>query len=467
MDQKTPSTHQKALRINLDTDKYGTFAEIGAGQEVARWFFRVGGAAGTVAKTMSAYDMEFSDAIYGAARRYVSQDRLLAMLDHEYRLLDERLKSKRTESSQFFVFADTVAAASYAKRGPGHGWLGMRFPAEPGSQPSQIVIHVRLLDADNVHQQEALGILGVNLVYGAFYLHHDSGLLLGCLLDELSPERVEIDMAEFSGETFREVDNRLMSLQLVHRGLTGAALFTTDGKVVQPADVFYKKHILVERGSFRPITLATLDMLECAQRAFFADPEVGEEETEVVFEMNLIDLLHKGEIDDKDFLDRVDTLAALGRTVLVSRYARFFTLAGYLFPHTPQRRIAMVLGIPSLQAIFEEKYYDDLGGGILESLGRLFKNDLKFLIYPLKDPKTGELINAKNLKVSPHLKHLYAYLLENGFIEDLPDYNEEYLPIFPGDVLEKIQSGDRSWKQLVPPQVGAMIEKRGLFHCAQ
>jgi len=348
MDQKTPSTHQKALRINLDTDKYGTFAEIGAGQEVARWFFRVGGAAGTVAKTMSAYDMEFSDAIYGAAQRYVSQDRLLAMLDHEYRLLDERLKSKRTESSQFFVFADTVAAASYAKRGPGHGWLGMRFPAEPGSQPSQIVIHVRLLDADNVHQQEAVGNPG------------------------------------------------------------------------------------------------------------------GED-----FEMNLIDLLHKGEIDDKDFLDRVDTLASLGRTVLVSRYARFFTLAGYLFPHTPQRRIAMVLGIPSLQAIFEEKYYDDLGGGILESLGRLFKNDLKFLIYPLKDPKTGELINAKNLKVSPHLKHLYAYLLENGFIEDLPDYNEEYLPIFPGDVLEKIQSGDRSWKQLVPSQVGAMIEERGLFHCAQ
>lgn len=465
MESKTPSTHQKALRINLDSDKYGTFAEIGAGQEVARWFFRVGGAAGTVAKTISAYDMAFSDAIYGSARRYVSQDRLLAMLNHEYRLLNERLKNKRGESSQFFVFADTVAAASYAKRGPGHGWLGMRFLVEPGGEPSQIVIHVRLLDGDNLQQQEALGILGVNLVYGAFYLNHDPGLLLGCLLDDLSSERVEIDMAEFSGEAFQQVDNRLMSLQLVHRGLTGAALFTTDGTVVQPADVFYKKNVLVERGSFRPITMATLDMLECAQRAFFADPEVREDETVVVFEMNLVDLVQEGEIDDRDFLDRVDTLGALGRTVLISRYSRFFRLAGYLFLHTPQKRIAMVLGVPSLQDIFEERQYEDLGGGILESLGRLFKNDLKLYIYPWKDPGTGELVTAKNLRVAPHLKHLYTYLLESGFLEDLPDFKEEYLPIYPGDVLEKIQSGDRSWKKLVPPQVGAMIEERGLFHC--
>ena len=384
MDSQTPSTHQKALRINLESDKYGTFAEIGAGQEVARWFFRVGGAAGTVAKSISAYDMAFSDAIYGTARRYVSQDRLLSMLDHEYGLLEERLKHKRGESSRFFVFADTAAAVSYARRAPGHGWLGMRFLAEPGAEPSQIVIHVRLLDGDNLQQQEALGVLGVNLIHGAFYLHDDPGLLLGSLLDDLSPERVEIDMAELSGQAFRDVDNRLMSLQLVHRGLTGAAMFTADGKVVQPADVFYKKNVLVERGSFRPITLATLDMLECAQRAFFADPEVREDDTLVVFEMNFIDLVRKGEIDDKDFLDRADTLGALGKTVLISRYARYFRLAAYLFHYT-QKRIAMVLGVPSLQDIFEEKYYEDLGGGILESLGRLFKNDLKLFIYPLKD----------------------------------------------------------------------------------
>ena len=465
MEKQTPNTHQKALRINLDSDKYGTFAEIGAGQEVARWFFQVGGASGTVAKTMSAYDMAFSDAIYGAAQRYVSEDRLLSMLGHEYRLLEKRLKDKRGESSQFFVFADTVAAASYAKRGPGQGWLGMRFIVEPGAEPSKIVIHVRLLDGDNLQQQEALGVLGVNLVYGAFYLHHDPGLLLGCLLDDLTPERVEVDMVNFSGQAFQDVDNRLMSLQLVHRGLTGAAMFTANGEVVQPADVFYKKNVLVERGSFRPITIATLDMLECAQRAFFADPEVREDETVVVFEMNLRDLLHRGEIDDKDFLDRADSLGALGRTVLISRYARYFKLATYLFGHT-QKRIAMVLGVPSLQEVFEERYYDDLGGGILESLGRLFKNHLKLFIYPLKDPETGELVNAKNLQVAPHLRHLYAYLIENGCIEDLPDFTEDYLPIFPADVLEKIKSGDRSWKKLVPPEVGVMIEKRGMFDCA-
>ena len=465
MEKQTPNTHQKALRINLDSDKYGTFAEIGAGQEVARWFFQVGGASGTVAKTMSAYDMAFSDAIYGAAQRYVSEDRLLSMLGHEYRLLEKRLKDKRGESSQFFAFADTVAAASYAKRGPGQGWLGMRFLVEPGAEPSQIVIHIRLLDGDNLQQQEALGVLGVNLVYGAFYLHHDPGLLLGCLLDDLTPERVEVDMVHFSGQAFRGVDNRLMSLQLVHRGLTGATMFTANGEVVQPADVFYKKNVLVERGSFRPITMATLDMLECAQRAFFANPDVREDETVVVFEMNFLDLLHKGEIDDKDFLDRADTLGALGKTVLISRYARYFTLANYLFHHT-QKRIGMVLGVPSLQSVFEERYYDDLGGGILESLGRLFKNHLKLFIYPLKDPESGKLVNAKNLQVAPHLKHLYAYLIENDCIEDLPDFTEDYLPIFPADVLEKIKSGDRSWKKLVPPEVAAMIEKRRMFNCA-
>jgi hypothetical protein len=462
MGSETLNTHQKALRVNLDSNKYGTFAEIGAGQEVARWFFRVGGASGTIAKTMSAYDMAVSDAIYGAAERYVSRTRLVAMLDHEYHLLEARLKDKRGESSQFFVFADTVAASSYSRRGHGHGWLGVRFLNEPGGEPSQVIIHVRLLDSDNLRQQEALGILGVNLVYGIFYLHHDPTLFLGSLLDGLSEERLEVDMVTFSGPAFRDVDNRLMSLRLVHLGLTGAAMFTATGEAVQPADAFYKKNILVERGSFRPVTKATLDMLECAQTAFLKEPDVRDDETVVIAEMTLRDLIHKGEIDHQDFLDRADTLGALGKTVLISRYARYFRLATYLFNFT-KKRISMAMGVPSLQEVFDEKYYDDLGGGILESLGRLFKNDLKLYVYPLHDSETGELITAGTLLVDSHLRHLYAYLIENHSIEELRGFKKEYLPIFPAAVLEKIQTGDPSWKEMVPPQVATMIEGRRMF----
>ncbi len=456
------NTHQKALRVNLDSNKYGTFAEIGAGQEVARWFFRVGGASGTIAKTISAYDMAFSDAIYGTADRYVSRSRLVAMLDHEYRLLEERLRNKRGENSQFFVFADTIAASSYSRRGAGNGWLGVRCLMQPGTTPSEIIIHVRLLDKDNLRQQEALGILGVNLVYGAFYLHHDPGLLLGCLLDGLSEERLEVDMAAFSGPAFGDVDNRLMSLQLVHRGLTGAAMFNAQGEAVQPADVFYKKNVLVERGSFRPVTKATADMFQCAQKAFFSEPDVREDETIAIAELTLRDLVRKGEIDDKDFLDRADTLGALGATVLISRYGRYFRLAEYLFGLT-KKKIAMVMGIPSLQEVFLEKYYEDLGGGILESLGRLFKNELKLYIYPTKDEATGKLITAETLQVEPHLRHLYAHLYESHGIEDLGGCNVEYLPIFPAEVIEKIQSGDASWQELVPDQVAELIKERGMF----
>ena len=456
------NTHQKALRVNLDSNKYGTFAEIGAGQEVARWFFKVGGASGTIAKTISAYDMAFSDALYGTADRYVSRSRLVAMLDHEYRLVEERLRDKRGESSQFFVFADTVAASSYSRRGPGNGWLGLRCLMQPGTTPSEIIIHVRLLDKDNLRQQEALGILGVNLVYGAFYLHHDPGLLLGCLLDGLNEDRLEVDMVSFGGPAFEGVDNRLMSLQLVHRGLTGAAMFNAQGEAVRPADVFYKKNVLVERGSFRPVTKATLDMFQCAQKAFFAEPEVREDETVAIAEITMRDLIHKGEIDHKDFLDRADTLGALGATVLISRHGRYFRLAEHLFGLT-KKRIAMVMGIPSLQEVFLEKYYEDLGGGILESLGRLFKNELKLYIYPTKDDATGDLITAETFRVEPHLRHLYAHLYESHGIEDLRGCSLKYLPIFPPDVIEKIQSGDPSWQDMVPGQVAELIKEREMF----
>jgi hypothetical protein len=457
-------THQKALQINLDPSKYGAFAEIGAGQEVARWFFRVGGAAGTIAKSMSAYDMIISDAIYGHADRYVSRQRLETMLEHEYGLLVERLKEKRGATTRFFAFADTVVARSYSRLDDAHGWLGIRFQTEPGQEPSQIIVHVRLWDKENLPEQEALGILGVNLIHGAVYLHEDPSTLIASLVDNVGAARTEVDMIQFSGPAFAKVDNRLMALQLVQSGLTNAALFTSDGQVVQPADALYKKCIMVERGSFRPVTKITLDMLRCAQAQFVQEPKVQGEDVLTLMEMTLKNLTDGDKIDPQDFLDRVDILGALGKTVLISDFAEYHRLAAYFFRYT-KKMIGIAMGVPTLKEIFDEKYYADLSGGILESFGRMFKNDLKLYVYPLLESKTGALISASNLRVAPNLRHLHAYLVENRLIEGLRDYDESALPIFSRDVLHKIRSGDKSWETMVPPQVAKIIRERKLFGC--
>jgi hypothetical protein len=457
-------THQKALQINLDPSKYGTFAEIGAGQEVARWFFRVGGAAGTIAKTISAYDMTISDAIYGHAERYVSRQRLETMLDHEYGLLHERLAGKRGATTRFFVFADTVVARSYSRHDDAHGWLGIRFQTEPGQEPSQIIVHVRLWDKENLPEQEALGIFGVNLVHGTMYLHDNPGVLIESLVDNVGAARIEVDMIQFSGPAFAHVDNRLMALQLVRAGLTNAVLFTSDGQVMQPADALYKKCILVERGSFRPITKVTLDMLRCAQALFVQEPNVQGEEVLTLMEMTLKNLTDGDKIDPQDFLDRVDILGALGKTVLISDFAEYHRLAAYFFRYT-KKMIGIAMGVPTLKEIFDEKYYADLSGGILESFGRMFKNDLKLYVYPLLEAKTGALITASNLRVAPNLRHLHAYLVENRLIEGIRDYDEAALSIFSRDVLQKLRGGDKTWETMVPPQVAKMIRERNLFGC--
>ena len=455
-------THQKALKINLDPTKYGTFAEIGAGQEVARWFFRVGGAAGTIAKSMSAYDMTISDAIYGRSDRYVSRERLHKMLEHEYSLMLERLDTKRGADTKFFVFADTVAAKSFKGTGDCHGWLGIRFQHHPKAAPSEVIVHVRLLDRENLQQQEALGIIGVNLVYGAFYLHEDPKDFIGSLMDELTQERVEVDMIKFSGAAFEKIDNRLMTLQLVQQGLTSAAMFTANGEVVQAAEVLYKKSILVERGSFRPVTHVTVDMLNCAQAQFIQEPGVEGEEVVVLMEMTLKNLTDAGEINHQDFLDRVDILGAMGKAVLISNYLEFHRLASYLHRYT-KRMVGLVMGVPTLREIFDEKYYAELEGGILESFGRLFKNELKLYVYPVQDAATGSIITAGNLRVAPHLRHLYAYLLENHLIQGLRDINERFLPIFSRTVLAQLKAGDPAWEAAVPHEVAKIIKERRLL----
>src|SRR3984893_4855748 len=454
-------TNRKALQINLDAQKYGTFAEIGAGEEVARRFFLVGGASGTIAKTMSAYDVTFSDAIYGPADRYVSRKRLQTMLDHEYHLLLERLDAKLGSERTFFCFADTVAARSFKQRNESHGWLGVRFQTQPRSEPSQIIVHVRMLDEANVHQQEVLGVIGVNLLYGAFY-HSQPEKLISSLQENLAPGRIEVDMIKFSGPAFYHVDNRLMSLQLVSQGLTNAVMFRADGETVQPAEVFYKKAILVERGSFRPVTYATNDMLDGALRQFLNESGCSEKELVVLMEMTLENLLSEGQLDHADFLARVDILGALGRTVLISRFGEYYRLAGYLARYT-NKMVGLVMGVPSVMEIFDEKYYLNLEGGILEALGRMFKSGLKLYVYPMIDETSGKIVKATELKVAPKLRSLYRYLIDNQFIREIDAYDAEYLRIYPPDVLAKLHAGDESWEKMVPPEVAQIIKEREFF----
>ena len=457
-------THQKALAINLDEQRYGTLAEIGAGQETARWFFRVGGAAGTIAKAMSAYDMTFSDAIYGKASRYVSRERLEAMLDHEYGLLLERLAAKRGENTAFFAFANTVAARSFTRKTDGHGWLGIRFQTVPRAEPSQIHIHVILHGKNHIQDQETLGILGVNLIHGALYAWQDPDRLIQELLDNLFPEVVEIDMVDFSGPAFTGVDNRIMALRLVQRGLSGAAMFQADGSVIQIMDALYKKAVLVERSRFRPPTHLTLEMMDRAHAAFRHETGLREGDVLLLSEMTLHNLSEQegGEIDIQDFLDRADILCALGKNVLISNFGEYYRLAQFLFRYT-KLPIAIALGLPTLRAIFNEKYYEDLPGGILESFGRMFKHDLRIYACPELNPANGDITTVETLEVAPHLQHLYRYLCDNGFIKPLEGISTELLAIHSPEVLEDLRRGGTQWESQVPARVAEMIRQRHLF----
>jgi len=479
------TTNRKALTINLDEPKYGTFAEIGAGQEVARVFFQAGGASGTIAKTISAYDMAFSDAIYGKAPRYVSRERLSLMLDHEYQLLLERLATTRGANTTFFVFADTVAAKSFKGSNEAHGWMGIRFQLEPGGEPSEIVLHVRMWDKENVLQQEALGIVGTNLIYGAFYYRDDPKQFAQSLLDNLSSDRLEVDMLRFSGPAFKHVDNRLMSLYLVQFGLTNAVMFGASGDVLQPSEVLHKKAILVERGSFRPVTHVNVDMLNCATAQFVQEPLVKGKEVVVLMEITMNNLLAAGSLDAQDFLARVDLLSDIGFTVLISNYSEYFRLTSYFRRYTKEM-IGVAMGINNLLEIFNEKYYENLEGGILESFGRLFRHSVRLYVYPMRQdaysyylstaqdgaaPGNGEkpsyastvLISARNVQVVDNLRSLYDHLLQNHYIECIVGFDPTILHIFSRDVLRRIKEQDSSWERMVPDAVVAAIKKRRLF----
>ncbi|GAA4984159.1 TonB-dependent receptor [Kineococcus glutinatus] len=456
-------TLQKALRINLDPRWYGTIAEIGAGQEVARWFFRAGGAAGTMAKSMSAYDMAVSDAVYGKSDRYVSLGRLQAMLQHELSLNIERLSETRGDDTCFFAFADTVVARSYRGGNECHGWMGVRFQAHPHDEPSEIVMHVRMLDDDAAQQQEALGIVGVNLLHAAFFQRHEPDEIVASLLDRLNTGRIEIDMIKFKGIEFRSVDNRTMALQLVQLGLSGAAMFGSDGEVLQPSEALRKHAVLVERGSFRPPTVVNIDMLECAREKFQQDPAVAGKPILTVAELTMRNLRQGGDkVDRRDFLARADLLGACGVTVLISDYYDYSRLATYIAQRTTER-IGLVMGLPSLLEMFHEENHAHMQGGILEHFGRLFKNDLKLFVYPMKQLPDGGVLTVDDMKVDAELQPLFDYLSGRGSFVNLDNYRPEYLPILSRDVLRRIATEDDSWESMVPVEVAAMIVKRNFF----
>jgi hypothetical protein len=461
--EQIPSIKDKALRINLNENIYGTFAEIGAGQETVRHFFRAGGSSGTIAKATSAYDKDFSDVIYGIEEdgRYVTESRLKKMLSHEVDLIEKRLSRAKHPNKMFFSYANTVATIDFAKQFKGHGWVGIRYQIEPDEEYNDIILHIRFKETDVRLQQETLGVLGVNLIYSAYYKHNDPKKLLRYLYDHLDKDQLEIDTINFSGPRFADVDNRLMSLQLVKNGMTDAVIFDPQGKNVLPAAILYKKNILALRGSFRPVTKVNMDMYEESLKMFLNENKVDVDNTLVIFEITLSNLRSDGEIDERDFMDRAELLCSLGQTVMISNFQEYYRVVEYFAKYT-KAKMGLAMGVNNLVDIFDEKYYRHLSGGILESFGKLFYRDMKVYLYPMLN-ENGEIINSENLRVHPRMKELYKFFKFNGKVEDIANYNPENLEVFSREVLKMISNSKPGWESMLPSGVSEIIKNQKLF----
>ena len=463
--ESIPSLKDKALRINLNENIYGTFAEIGAGQETVRQFFRAGGASGTIAKAMSAYDKSFSDAIYGNEdnQRYVTEDRLKKMLSHEVRLIEARLSREDYPNKMFFSYANTVATIDFAKRFKGHGWVGIKYQIDSDQEEyNEITLHIRFKETDARLQQETLGKLGTNLIYGAYYKYNEPKKLLRYLYDHIDKDQLEIDTINFSGPDFKNVDNRLMSLQLLKNGMTDAVMFAPDGNNVLPARVLYKKNILAFRGSFRPVTKVNMDMYEKSYEMFLNENKVEKEKTQVVFEITLSNLRASGgEIDEQDFMDRARLLCSLGQTVLISNFQEYYKLVEY-FNLYSKNRMGLAMGVNNLIDIFDEKYYRHLSGGILEAFGKLFYKDLKVYIYPMLN-ENNSMTTIDDLRVHPRMKELYKFFKKNGKLINIDDFDKNILNIFSRTVLKMILNGEKGWEEMLPKGIADIIKQKRLF----
>lgn len=457
--QVIPTSYDKALELNLDPQVYGTLAEIGAGQETANWFFRASATAGLVAKTISAYDMTMSDAIYGRTERYVSAERLAAMFGHEYNILLERLDAKRGKETTFFTFCNTVRARGYKDCGECHGWLGIRYQKRPGDPPSDITMHVRLLDLDSIAQMEALGIIGLNLIYAAFRHQGHLQKFVESLLDNLTVGRVEVDFLKFSGHGYSFFDNRLCALQLVQSGLTDATMFLPNGEVVQPAEALYRHPVLLLRGSFDPVLNLHLAMLKQARVGFSKSLAVEDRGSEIeLCEISMHNLLRDSAIDLVDFINRADALQALGKTVLLSSCAEFHRIAAFLNRCT-NKPVGIVLSIGLLNELFKAKWSENLAGGLLESFGRLFKKGVTLQVFPWANRKTGELVTADNFRAPENCMHLYQHFIGTGRIQGVSCEDASLLAHTGRDVCRMILERDDHWRELVPEAAWAMAER--------
>jgi len=457
------TTEEKALTINLTRDIYGCFAEIGAGQEVVANFFRAGGSSGTIAFSQSAYDMKVSDSMYGEASRYVCEERLTTMLETEYETMKFRLPEKYKES-RFFAFCNTVESLNYHKTNQGQGWVGIRFQKEIGADSNDIILHVKMHDISNKAQQDALGILGVNLIHAA-YFHTDLDDFLNNLTHRLPRDRMEIDMLRVSGPCFEDMDNRIIALNLVKRGMTDATMFDLCGNVLQTATYLYKKNILLMRGRFRPVTKVHIDMIESGISHFLKEDDVSEENMRVVFELTLKDLTADGKISDKDFIDRAELLGSLGYTVIISNYLKHYKMVDYLSTLAKEKKMGVILGIYNLQTIFDDRYYDNLAGGMLEAFGRGFGHDVKLFVYPALDVETGDLYSLKDFRnrIPRHLRGLLQYMEDNNKLDAIEEFDSKLLTIMSDDVLSKIKANAMSWEDEVPEQVVKAIKFYKLF----
>jgi hypothetical protein len=458
------TTDQKALAVNLDKYKFGTIVEIGAGQEVARRFFQVGAAAGTIAKTMSAYDMAVSDDIYGQVDRYVSRARVLQMLDKEFTQVVSRLSEVRPKNTTFFAYAATVTARSFKQKNECHGWVGIRLQLHPGAEPSDVILHVRMLDNDNAQQSDALGILGVNLIHGAFFYHQQPEWIVECLADGLGPERIEVDLIHFSGPYFDEVENRLMNLHLVRSWLTRAVVFNPAGEVVVPGELFYRKPVMVMRGHFKPVTNVNVDMMAAGLKQFSQLAAVDDTQIVSLAEVTMNSLIHEDNVVDADFLARVDLLGSMGYTVMISDYLRYFRLRAYLRRYT-QKPIGIVLSVRDFHYLFDEKYYEGLEGGILEAFGKLFPDNTYVYVYPSRPrgTDTSAEITLDNVQVPANLRHLLDFLKENNKMLSLIPLDDQHMHIDAVEVLAALRRGRGEWESDVPEAVARRIVERRLM----
>ena len=432
----TLDTHAKALALNLDPTIFGSFAEIGAGQEVSRWFLRVGAASGTVAKTVSAYDKVVSDDLYGSGSRYVSRQRLEAMLEHEWSQLGEQLARDRGATTRFFAFADTLAARNYAGTNLSHGWMGVRFETEPGGAPSDLVLHVNLMNGSNVLQQEAVGILGVNVLYAIHHERTSIGSFLAGLGADLARERIEIDEIDFGGPAFAGWERRGAAIELVRAGLAEGVVLQGDEATVPPVEAFYKKRVALAPGYFEAFEPVHERMLDAAVVELRVEPDSAGMEPIGVYVLTAAASSDGGTPSTAELLRRADGLAASGHDVLVAAHRELYHMSALVNRFT-QAPVRFAVGVGTLIRILQDEHYRHLDGRVLEGVARLFSQNVRVFAYPMpatlvaaRQPALaaagwevdcrGAWVGAADLRPPSPVSHLYSYLIATGFIVPMP-----------------------------------------------